>query len=94
MHLQPQKGIPPAIPKDPIDDHETYLCPRTLQKKSTPIFYDCRPPPFTFCNCESIHFKTALNFKTFRIYPQNFHLDISKYRQIEICEKPKIHSSY
>ena len=32
MHLQPQKGIPPAIPKDPIDDHETYLCPRTLQK--------------------------------------------------------------
>ena len=30
MHLQPQKGIPPAIPKDPIDDHETYLCPRTL----------------------------------------------------------------
>ena len=68
--------------------------PTDTAKKSAPIFYDCRSPQFTFCNCESIHFKTVLNFKTFRIYPQNFQLDISKYRQIQIYETPKIHSSY
>ena len=31
MLVQYQKGIPSAIPKDPIDDHNTY----TVRKKDT-----------------------------------------------------------
>ena len=33
MHLQHQKGNPPTIPKNPIDEHQTYRMRKTKIKK-------------------------------------------------------------
>ena len=99
MHLQHQKGILPNIPKDPIDDHEINTVrkreksetkiytlsfpfwPTATAKKPMPTFCYCKLPQFTFCHCKPMH------------YLQNFHLNISKYRQIQTWDTSKIYSN-
>ena len=76
MQIQHQKGMPPTIPKDPINDHMTYsvtkkyhsiLCLEATAKKPGSTFCHRRPPQFAFWKCEPTH------------YPQNVLLDTCKY---------------
>ena len=39
MHAQHQKGIPPAIPKGPTDDHETYTMRKREKIKKVFFFF-------------------------------------------------------
>ena len=89
MHLQRQNGISPTISIDLADDHETYTV-RKRQKKITkkilsfpslPTATGKKPTP-TFCRCGPMH------------YLQNFHLDTSKYRQIQTCDTSMIYNYY
>ena len=88
-HILHQKGIPPTIPEDPINDHETETLSKKLyhflllllplQRNPHPHLSSaaCRSPQFAFCNYEPTH------------YLQSFHLDTSSYRQIQIATHPR-----
>lgn len=70
MHVQYQKGIPPTVPKDPIDDHETYTVwkekkekkkkiipslPTAFVNKSSPTLCYRMPPQFTLQTTKNLH---------------------------------------
>ena len=89
MHAQHQKGIPPAIPKGPIDNHEIYTM-RKREKIKKVFFFSLLFPSLptatskkltpNFCHFRSPQFVFCHCEPTY--YPQNFYLDTSKYRQI------------
>ena len=75
MQIQHQKGMPPTIPKDPINDHMTYsvtkkyhsiLCLQPLQRKQDLPFATVGLHSLHSNKCEPTH------------YPQNFRLDTWK----------------
>ena len=95
LHVLHQKGIPLTFPKDPIDELSNVLSkkkklkklsflslPTAIPMKSMPIIYHCRFHQLTFCRCKPTH------------YAQNFQLDTSTYRQIQIRDLSKIYSNY
>ena len=54
MHAQHQKGIPPAIPKGPIDDHEIYTM-RKGEKIKKAFFFFTIIPFFAYCHFKETH---------------------------------------
>lgn len=87
--------IPRAILKDSTNDHNT----RAMTKKyisvlSFPFFLTAtgKKPTPTFCHSKSPQFFFYQNNPTHS--EKNFHLDTSKYREIQICERSRICSNY
>ena len=104
MYIQQEKGIPPTIPNDPIDDHETKRERESERERNQKIenkkdIYTIISF-FAYHHCkETLTYLLPMQVSSVRLlslqtYPQNFYFAISNYTQIQICNTSKISSNY
>ena len=106
MYIQQEKGIPPTIPNDPIDDHETERERERERARERNQKIENKKDIYTiisffaYHHCkETLTYLLPMQVSSVRLlplqtYPQNFYFAISNYTQIQICNTSKISSNY
>lgn len=100
MYIQQEKGIPPTIPNDPIDDHETETETERNQKIENKKDIYTIISFFAYHHCKkTLTYLLPMQVSSVRLlplqtYPQNFYFATSNYTQIQICNTSKIRGNY